>query len=178
MSADISDSHNRNGDGGSAAAAAAGHIAVQIAEGSADRQECRIPPDTDSAVNGSAATQQCAVDNTPADMGHTPASLRDDLLASDFLMDAGEAASDCVYDTLTAAKDVHAVILDVRSCQCAAGGFGVSIPVQPGTYVHSRRSSQRHGWLWGTSNRAACWEGWWQLTAVESTVHLRSKPSC
>ena len=90
MSANTSDSHNRNEDGGSAAAAAAGHIAVQIAEGSGDRQQCRVPANTDRAVSSSAATQQCAMDNTPVDMGHTPASLRDNLLASDCLMDAGE----------------------------------------------------------------------------------------
>ena len=89
MSANTRNSHNSIEDGGSAAAAAAGHIAVQIAEGSGDRQECRIPASADSSVSSSAATQQCAIDSTPADMGHTPAGLCDNLLAADCLMDAG-----------------------------------------------------------------------------------------
>lgn len=157
MSADISDSHNRNGDGGSAAAAAAGHIAVQIAEGSADRQECRIPPDTDSAVNGSAATQQCAVDNTPADMGHTPASLRDNLLASDCLMDAG-ALLLTAYDSCEK-MCIQCGTLDMHSCPSAAFGLGVTTPVRPCIYVHSCRSSGWRGCVREFSSRAACWEG-------------------
>jgi hypothetical protein len=106
MSANTSNSRNGNEDGCSAAAATAGHIAVQIAEGSGHRQERWIPANTDSAVSGSAAMQQCAINNTPADMGHMPASLHDNLLASDCLMDEGGSASDCCWQLM---EDTHTI---------------------------------------------------------------------
>lgn len=92
MSGNTSDAHHQEVDSGGAAAAAAGHIAVQIPDSSEDRQECRTTPDLNRAVSGSAATQQCTVDGAPADMGQTSASLQDNLLAADCLMDAGESS--------------------------------------------------------------------------------------
>jgi hypothetical protein len=89
MSANCSGTHNSIGDSGSnsAADAAAGHIAVQVADASAGCRGCTL---AEGASSGSAEAQQQSVsDSVPSDMGHLPASLNDSLLAADCLTDAG-----------------------------------------------------------------------------------------